>query len=171
MTLLKLFGVLFAVNLLTVGGGYVSLPLLHRFFVEDFGWLTSRDLTDAVAIGQLSPGPMTIMNVFIGHKVAGIPGALTATVASYLPSIAVGSLVARHYPSLRRWATFVAVLRGMTAAVVGMLLAVSLQLAWVALVHPVAVAIGAGTFALMTLTKVDPTLVVLAAGLVGAVFL
>ena len=42
MTLVKLFGVLFAVNLLTVGGGYVSLPLLHRYFVQDFGWYDAR---------------------------------------------------------------------------------------------------------------------------------
>ncbi len=171
MTLAKLFGVLFAVNLLTVGGGYVTLPLLHRFFVEDFRWLTSGELADAVAVGQLSPGPMTIMNVFIGQKVAGIPGAVTAAVASYLPSLAVGSLVARSYPRLRRSAAVAAVLRGTKAAVVGMLLAVALQLAGAAFVHPAAIAIGAASFALMACTRLDPTLVVVAAGVAGAALL
>lgn len=171
MTLVKLFGVLFAVNLLTIGGGYVTLPLLHRFFVEDFGWLTSRELADAVAVGQLTPGPMTIMNVFIGHKVAGFAGAVTATVASYLPSVAVGSLVARWYPKLRHSAAVAAVLRGMKPAVAGMLLAVTVQLGEASLVHPVALCIGAGTFVLMALTRLDPTLVVVAAGLAGAALL
>jgi chromate transporter len=171
MTLVKLFGVLFAVNLLTVGGGYVTLPLLHRFFVEDFGWLTSRELADAVAIGQLSPGPMTIMNVFIGQKVAGFPGAVTATVATYLPSVVVVSLVARSYTKLRSSAAVAAVLRGMRPAVVGMLLAVSLQLAEVSLVHPVAVAVAAVSFAAMAFTNLDPTVVVVAAGVAGAAFL
>ena len=171
MTLLKLFGVLFAVNLLTVGGGYVTLPLLHRFFVEDFGWLTSGELADAVAVGQLSPGPMTIMNVFVGQKVAGLPGAVTATVASYLPSVALGSLVAKSYPRLVQSAAAAAVLRGTKAAVVGMLLAVTGQLAGASFVHPVAIAIGAGSFALLACTRLDPTLVVVAAGLAGAALL
>ncbi len=171
MTLLKLFAVLFAVNLLTVGGGYVSLPLLHRYFVEDFGWLTSRELADAVAVGQLSPGPMTIMNVFIGQKVAGFSGALTAAVASYLPSVSVGCLVARWYPRLKQSAAVMAVLRGTKAAVVGLLLAVTGQLAAASFVHPAAIAIGAASFALMAFTKLDPTLVVVGAGLAGAALL
>lgn len=171
MTLVKLFGVLFAVNLLTVGGGYVTLPLLHRFFVEDFGWLTSRELTDAVAIGQLSPGPMTIMNAFIGHKVAGFAGAVTATLATYLPSVAVGSLVGRWYPRLKQSATAAAVLRGMTVGVVGMLLAVTLQLGREAVADPASVVLAAATFALMACTRLDPTLLVVAAGVAGAAFL
>jgi chromate transporter len=171
VTLLKLFGVLFAVNLLTVGGGYVSLPLLHRYFVHDFGWLTSREFTDAVAVGQLSPGPMTIMNVFVGQKVAGFPGAVAAALGSYLPSISVGCLVARWYPALKRSPALAAVLRGTKAAVVGMLLAVMLQLADASFAHPLPIAIGAGAFALMASTRLDPTLVVVAAGVAGAVFL
>jgi chromate transporter len=171
MTLLKLFAVLFAVNLLTVGGVYVSLPLLHRYFVEDFGWLTSREFADAVAVGQLSPGPMTIMNVFIGQKVGGLPGAVVAAAGSYLPSLAVGSLVARSYARWRDSVALAAVLRGSKAAVVGLLLAVMLQLAGASFGHPLTIAIGAGSFALMACTRLDPTLVVLAAGLAGAVFL
>ncbi|HET8538494.1 MAG TPA: chromate transporter [Anaeromyxobacter sp.] len=171
MTLLKLFGVLFAVNLLTIGGGYVSLPLLHRFLVEDLGWLTRQELGDAVAIGQLAPGPMTIMNVFIGQKIAGFPGAVTAAIATYLPCVAVGVLAGRSYARLRDSAAVAAVLRGMKPAVVGMLLAVALQLAEVSFVHPAAIAIGLGSLALMTCTRLDPTLVVLIAGVAGAVLL
>ncbi len=171
MTLLKLFGVLFAVNLLTVGGGYVTLPLLQRFLVEDFRWLTNGELADAVAVGQLSPGPMTIMNVFVGHKVAGFPGAVTATVASYLPSLAIGALVARSYVRLQQSAAVAAVLRGTKAAVVGMLLAVMLQLGAASLVHPAAIAIGVASLVLMVCTRVDPTLVVVGAGVAGAALL
>lgn len=172
MTLAKLFGVLFAVNLVTVGGGYVSLPLLHRFFVEDFGWLTSGEFADAIAIGQLTPGPMTIMNVFIGHKVAGFPGALAATVASYLPSVVVVSAVARSYSKRRDAAPVAAALRGLKPAVAGMLLAVTVQLAGASLVHhPIAAGLGVASFVVMAFTKLDPTLVVVAAGLVGAALL
>lgn len=171
MTLLKLFAVLFAVNLLTVGGGYVALPVLHRFFVEDFGWLTSAELADSVAVGQLSPGPMTIMNVFIGHKVAGLAGAVTAAVASYLPSVAVGSFLARSYPRLRRSAIAAAVLRGMKPAVVGILLAVAVQLAGIAIVDRVTLGLAAGSFAVVACTRIDPTLVVAVAAAAGAALL
>jgi chromate transporter len=171
MTLLKLFGVLFAVNLVTVGGGYVTLPLLHRFFVEDLRWLTAGELADAVAVGQLSPGPMTIMNVFIGQRVAGLPGAITAAVASYLPSLTLGVFVARSYVRLRRSAAVAAVLRGTAAAVVGMLLAVMLRLAAASFVHPAEIAIGAAALALTACTRADPTLVVVGAGVAGAVLL
>ncbi len=171
MTLVRLFAVLFAVNLLTIGGGYVSLPLLHRWFVEDFGWLTTRDLADAVVVGQLSPGPMTIMNVFIGQKVAGFAGAVTAAVASYLPSVSVGCAVARWYPRLGRSPGVAAVVRGTKAAVVGMLLAVTLQLAGASFLDPATIAMGLAAFALLACTRIDPTLVVVAAGVGGALFL
>jgi chromate transporter len=171
MILLKLFAVLFAVNLLTVGGGYVTLPLLHRFFVDDFGWLTRREFLDCVAVGQITPGPMTLMNAFIGHKVAGVPGAVIATVASYLPSVTVVALVTRYYLRFKGSRAVAAVSRGVVPAVVGMLLAVTLDLARTSLVAPLPVALAAASFALMVFTRIDPTVVVVAAGLAGAAFL
>jgi chromate transporter len=171
MVLLKLFAVLFAVNLLTVGGGYVTLPLLHRFFVEDFGWLTRQEFVDCVAVGQVTPGPMTLMNAFIGHKAAGVTGAVIATVASYLPSVTVVTLVSRYYLQLRSSRAVAAVARGVTPAVVGMLLAVTLDLSRTSLVAPLPTALAAGSFALMAFTRIDPTVVVVAAGLAGAAFL
>jgi chromate transporter len=171
MTLVKLFAVLFAVNLVTIGGGYVTLPLLHRFFVEDFGWLTRQEFVDCVAVGQVTPGPMTIMNAFIGHKVAGVTGAVIATIGSYLPSIAVVTLVTRSYLKFRTSLAVASVFRGIKPAVVGMLLAVTLDLAKVSLGAPLPIALAAASFAVMAFTRIDPTFVVLAAGLMGAAFL
>jgi chromate transporter len=171
MTLLKLFGVLFAVNLLTIGGGYVTLPLLHRFFVEDFGWLTSREFVDCVAVGQVTPGPMTLMNAFIGQKVAGVPGALVATIGSYLPSVLVVTLVTRYYLKFRSSRVVASVFRGVKPAVAGMLLAVTVGLARVSLADAVPVVLAVSSFALLSFTRIDPTVLVVAAGLVGAVFL
>lgn len=171
MTLLKLFGVLFAVNLFTIGGGYVMLPLLNQFFVEDFGWLTRQEFLDAVAIGQVTPGPLTIMNTFIGYKVAGFPGAVAAVAGSYLPSLAVVTLVTRYYMKFKGLRAVASVFRGIRPAVVGMLLAVGLNLAGISLGSPLTAAIGLASFALMAFTKVDPTLIVILAGVVGGVFL
>ncbi len=168
MTLVLLFGVLFVVNLFTIGGGYVMLPLLHGFFVERFGWLTNQEFMDAVAIGQVTPGPLTIMNAFIGYKVAGIAGAVTATAGSYLPSLLVVTFVTKYYLKFKSSRAVASVFRGIKPAVVGMLLAVCVSLGTASLVDPVTVAICVTSFALVALTKIDPTLVVLAAGLAGA---
>jgi chromate transporter len=171
MTLLQLFGVLFVVNLFTIGGGYVMLPLLHGFFVEQFGWLTNQEFTDAVAIGQITPGPLTIMNAFIGFKVAGVAGALAATAGSYLPSLLIVTWVAKYYLKFKRLQAVDAVFRGIKPTVVGMLLAVGVSLAGTSLVNPTSVAICGVSFALMAFTKIDATLVVLAAGVAGAALL
>jgi chromate transporter len=169
VTLVLLFGVLFLVNLFTIGGGYVMLPLLHGFFVDQFGWLTNQEFTDAVAIGQVTPGPLTVMNAFIGYKVAGFAGAVTATVGSYLPSLLVTTLVTKYYLEFKNSTVVRSAFRGVKPVVVGMLLAVCVNLAASSFVSPIPIAIGVVCFALMTLTKADPTLVVLGAGVAGAV--
>ena len=171
MTLVLLFGVLFLVNLFTIGGGYVMLPLLHGFFVDQFGWLTNREFTDAVAIGQVTPGPLTVMNAFIGFKVAGLAGAVTATAGSYLPSLLVTTFVTKYYLRFKASEIVRSVFRGIKPVVVGMLLAVCVNLGTASFVSPIPVAIGVASFALMMLTKADPTLVVLGAGVAGAVLL
>lgn len=171
MTIARLFGVLFLVNLCTIGGGYVMLPLLHRFFVEDFGWLTAQEFVDAIAIGQVTPGPLTVMNAFIGHKVAGFPGAVAATVGSYLPSVLVVSLVARAYARIKDSRAVAAAFRGIQVAVVGMLLAVGADLAGVSLRSALAIGIGAASFALMAFSRVDPTFVIVGAALLGGALL
>ncbi|HEY6099483.1 MAG TPA: chromate transporter [Anaeromyxobacter sp.] len=171
MTLLQLFAILFLVSLVTIGGGYAMLPLLHRFFVEDLRWLTQQEFLDAVAVGQVTPGPLTTMNAFIGHKVAGVPGALVAAAGTYLPSLVVMSLVSRSYGKLQGSRALAAVLRGVKPAVVGMLVAVGVSLAGTSLGAPLAAAIGIGSFAVMAFTRTDPTFVVIAAGLLGAAFL
>lgn len=170
MTLLQLFAILFLVSLCTIGGGYAMLPLLHRFFVEDLSWLSRQEFLDAVAVGQMTPGPLTIMNAFIGHKVAGLPGAAVATAGTFLPSVVVVSFLARHHARLKGSRAFAAVLRGIKPAVVGMLVAVGASLAGTSLGVPIGAAIAVGSFAVAAFTRVDPTFVVIAAGLLGAAF-
>lgn len=171
MILLQLFGVMFLVNLFTIGGGYVMLPLLHDFFVTQFGWLTDGEFMDAVALGQVTPGPLTIMNAFIGFKVLGLPGAVVATVGSYLPSLVVVTYATKYYLKFRGSRAVAAVFGGIKPAVVGMLGAVAMTLGSASFVEPEAAAIGGACFVLMSFTRVDPTLVIVGAGVAGAVFL
>lgn len=171
MILLQLFGVLFVINFFTIGGGYVMLPLLHDFFVLKFHWLTDKEFLDAVAIGQVTPGPLTIMNAFIGYKVMGLAGAIAATAGSYLPSLIVVTQVTKYYLKFKESKVVASVFLGIKPAVVGMLAAVAMKLGASSFVDPTAVAIGLGGFVLISFTKVDPTFVIIGAGVAGAVFM
>ena len=101
MSLLKLFAIFFAVNLFTIGGGYVMIPMLHDIFVLHYKVLTQKEFLDAVALGQLSPGPLSLMNVFIGYKLMGFLGAAAAALGTYLPSLTVVTLVVKYYVRFR----------------------------------------------------------------------
>ena len=171
MTLLRLFGVLFAVNLFTIGGGYVMLPILHDFFVVHYRWLTDKEFLDAVALGQITPGPLTIMNAFIGYKVSGLAGAVAATAGSYMPSFIVVTLVTKYYLKLKDSTAVEAVFKGIKPAVVGMLAAVAIKLGGTSMVDATTVSIAAGSFALMAFTRVDPTVVILGSGVAGYILL
>jgi len=168
MLLAQLFGILFLVNAFTIGGGYVMLPLLHDFFVTKYHWLTNQEFLDAVAIGQISPGPLTTMNAFIGFKVAGLAGAAAAAIGSYLPSLLIATFVTKHYLAFKDSRVVAAVFNGIKPVVVGMLAAVALQLGGTSAASLPALAIVAGSFLLMFFTAVDPTFVILGAGIAGA---
>ena len=97
MILLKFCLFLIVVNSLTVGGGFVMLPMLQKEFVENYHWLTNKEFMDAIAIGQITPGPLTVMNAFIGFKIFGLIGAISAVISTYLPCIIIVTIVAKYY--------------------------------------------------------------------------
>jgi len=85
---------------LTFGSGLVIVPFLQQGVVQEYGWLTERDFLVAVAVGMISPGPVVITATFVGYLVAGLWGALAATVGIFLPSfvlvLVAAPLLARH---------------------------------------------------------------------------
>ena len=168
MLLAQLFGVLLLVNAFTIGGGYVMLPILHDFFVTKFHWLTNQEFLDAVAIGQITPGPLTTMNAFIGYKVAGLSGAAVAAIGSYLPSLFIATIVTKHYLAFKNSRVVAGVFKGIKPAVVGMLAAVAWKLGGTSVAGFPELVVAAGGFLLMSFTPADPTFVILGAGVAGA---
>lgn len=116
------------------GSGYVLLAFLRQDFVERLGWLTDRQLIDAVIVGQFTPGPVFTTATFIGYLVGRTPGALLATVAIFLPSFALVALVYPIVPRLRRSPWTSAFLDGVNAAALGLMAAVTWQLGRAAIV-------------------------------------
>jgi len=171
MDLLRLAMVLFVANALTIGGGYAMVPLLQREFVEHYHWLTNKEFIDAIAVGQVTPGPLTVMNAFMGFKIGGLAGALIAMAASYLPCIIIVTIVTKYYLRYKELWWVRASFSGIKPAVVGLLAAVLLFLSNGTVTNPVTKGIAVVSFALLTFTKLDPSFIIIGAGILGALVL
>lgn len=116
------------VGTLLFGSGMVLFAFIHRDVVTSYGWLTEQQLLDAIAVGQITPGPVLSSATFIGYLVAGWPGAVVSTIAIFLPSFVIVAFIGPWIPRLRQSRPAQAFLRGVNAAVVALILAVSLAL-------------------------------------------
>ncbi len=169
--LLKFCWILIYINALTIGGGFVMLPMLQKEFVEKYHWLTNQEFLDAIAIGQVTPGPLTVMNAFIGYKIFGLPGSILAMISSYLPCIIIVTLVARFYYSYKESIIVSSSFKGIKAAVIGLLGAVAITLGNSSLVDLPTFGIAVASFSVIAFTKIDPTFVIIGAGIAGALAL
>lgn len=168
MSLLTFCWILFYINALTIGGGYAMLPLLQREFVDKHHWLTNQEFLDAIAIGQLSPGPLTVMNAFIGFKLHGLIGSLLAVISSYLPSLLIVTFAVKYYYDYKDSKLIASSFIGIKSAVIGLLAAVSVSLGNISLVDPGTFAIALCSFAVIAFTKIDPSFIIIGAGVIGA---
>ena len=122
MIYLQLFWSMFQIGLLSIGGGYVAIPLIQRQIVELHGWLTPTEFTDVITIAEMTPGPIAINSAtFVGIRIAGIPGALVATLACVLPSCIIVILLAKLYYRYRNLHVIQYELSGLRPAVVAMI--------------------------------------------------
>jgi chromate transporter len=171
MILLKFCWILIIVNALTIGGGFVMLPMLQREFVEKYHWLTNKEFLDAIAMGQITPGPLTVMNAFIGYKIYGLTGAIMAMISTYLPGIIIVTAVAKYYYDYKESVIVNSSFKGIKPAVIGLLAAVAISLGRTSLTDPKTFGIAIISFALIAFTKIEPTSVIIGAGIIGALFL
>ena len=103
MILLQLFWSFLQIGLFSFGGGYAAMPLIQAQIVTQHGWLGMAEFTDLVTISQMTPGPIAInAATFVGLRVAGVSGALAATVGCMLPSCVLVTLLARLYLRYRK---------------------------------------------------------------------
>ena len=157
-------------GLLSFGGAYASLVFVQRGAVAQYHWLSDSQLLDGVAISVATPGPFMLFTTFVGYLVAGIPGAVLATFFVFLPSFIFVIGGAHYVEKLSENRPIQAFLAGVSAAVVGVIAVVSLDLIPGALVDWPTVGIAAVSFLLIAFLKRDVALVAAGAMLGGIIY-
>jgi chromate transporter len=165
--LVTLGGVFLKAGALLYGSGYVLIAFLRGDLVDRLGWLTDAQLIDAVAIGQVTPGPLFTTATFVGYVLAGAPGAVIATTAIFLPAFLIVALVGPWIGRIRDRAITAALLDGINAAAIGLMAGVSVQLGTAAIRDPLTAAIGVVAGILLVVGRVPSVLLVLAGGAIG----
>ena len=155
------------ISLTLFGGGYVVIPALHELFVENLKWLTSAEFADGIAIGQITPGPIFITAAFIGYKVAGVLGALLATLAIFTPPAALTVLLSRFVEVLNHSSVVKAAMKGIRAAVIGMIFASAITIGQTITLSVAAAAIFVVTFFISFKYTISPIYLILGAGVAG----
>ncbi|OGU33492.1 MAG: chromate transporter [Gemmatimonadetes bacterium RIFCSPLOWO2_12_FULL_68_9] len=165
--LFQLFAVFAKAGAVLFGSGYVLLAFLRADLVERLRWLTEAQLLDAIAIGQVTPGPVFTTATFIGYILAGTPGAIVATVGIFLPAFIFVAVSGPVVPRLRQSRVAGAALDGIIVASLALMMTVTWQLARAALVDAVTVALaGVSLLALVTF-RVNSAWLICAGGALG----
>jgi chromate transporter len=160
LTFLKIGSVLY-------GSGYVLLAFLRADFVLRLGWLTDQQLIDAVAIGQVTPGPLFTAATFIGYLLGGTSGALLATLGIFLPSFIFVAISNPLIPKIRNSAWAGSLLDGVNASALGLMAAVTFQLAVSSLTDFFTIIIAAISLVLLLRYKVNSTWLIAGGALAG----
>jgi len=137
------------IGAISYGSGYVLLAFLHADFVANLHWLSDKQLLDAVALGQATPGPVFTTATFLGYLFAGLPGALLATIGIFLPGFVFVPFLQPLVRLARERSSVGSMLDGVNAGVLGLIAAVTLQIGRAAVVDLATVLIVVVSFAIL----------------------
>jgi chromate transporter len=159
-TLPGLFWIFVKIGSVLFGSGYVLLAFLRADLVERIGWLTEAQLIDAIAVGQMTPGPVFTTATFIGYLLAGASGAVVATAGIFLPAFVFVALSGPLVPRLRASPTAGAFLDGVNVASLALMAVVTIQLGHAALVDLPTVALAVAAAALLLRFELNATWII-----------
>lgn len=166
------------IGLLSFGGGYASISIVEKQVVEIKNWMTYSEFADIVAIDELTPGPVAInAATFVGTKMAGVPGAIAATLGAIIPSCIIALILVKIYYKYRSLKGVNGALYGLKSMVVAMILSTTISIAKNALFYyfPIdlyafdylGIAMTVAALIILRKTKINPLLVMLGCGAIG----
>lgn len=154
------------IGTLLFGSGYVLLAFMRSEFVGP-GLLIDQQLIDAIAVGQLTPGPVFTTATFVGYVLAGFPGAFLGTVGIFLPAFVFVVITGPIIPRLRRSPVLAGLLDGANVVSLALMAGVTWQLGRVSVIEPIAALLALATLVLLFTTEVNPAWLVIGGGAVG----
>jgi len=163
----QLFLLFLKVGAVLYGSGYVLLAFLRNDLVLRLGWLTDQQLIDAIAIGQVTPGPILTTATFIGYVLAGVPGAIVATLGIFLPSFLFVTILNPLVPRMRQSPWTAALLDGVNVAALGLMAGVTLIIGRAAVIDLPTIVLALIAAVLLFRFKVSTIWLVLGAALLG----
>ena len=182
MIYLQLFLSFLQIGLFSIGGGYAAMPLIQNQVVDVHPWLTMTQFADIMTIAEMTPGLIAINGAtFVGIQVAGLPGAIVATIGCVFPSCIIVTTLAYVYYRYRGLSMIQGILAGLRPAVVAMIASAGLSLLIMALYgqrslpsdvgsfDTVALVIFIGAFIILRKLKPNPVWVMAACGVIGVV--
>jgi chromate transporter len=167
VSIIQLFLSFLKVGAVIFGSGYVLLAFLRAEFIDRLHWLSEKQLIDAVAVGQFTPGPVFTTATFIGYVLAGIPGALVSTVGIFLPGFLLVAASGPLIPKLRRSRIASAVLDGVAVGSLALMMVVAWQLGRAAVVDWLTVLILIVSLVVLLRFRLNSAWLIAGAALVG----
>lgn len=154
-------------SLTLFGGGYVIVPAMQSVIVDGFHWLTTKEFSDAIAMGQITPGPVIITATFIGFKVGGVLGAISATLAIFFPPGFLMLILSGFLKKIKDSSVITAIFMGMRPAIIGMIFSAAYTVGKGAEMIWPSVVLFLVVFILLTRYRVNILYVIPASGLAG----
>ncbi len=151
----------FRIGLFVFGNGYTMMPLIQQEVVAVRGWLTTNQFLVGVALGQITPGPVTITAVFIGYSLMGLLGGLVGIISMYLPAVLLVIIVSPVFKRIKNNPWIRSSLMGLNAAFVGLMVYFLIRSSMTALVDIPTIVLATGAFAAIKLTKINTILIIL----------
>lgn len=158
-------------SLTQFGGGYVIIPTMQKIVVNGMKWLTDKEFVDAIAMGQITPGPIFISATFIGYKLAGFWGALNATISIFFPTAVLTIFFAKFFNQINKSVWLVAVFKGLRPAIIGMIISAAFTIMFNNGFTLFSITIFAISLLSVMRFKIDPAYIIPVAGILGFLIL
>lgn len=180
MIYLQLFISFLQIGLFSIGGGYAAMPLIQQQVVENHQWLSMTQFTDLITIAEMTPGPIAVNSAtFVGIQIAGIPGAIVATLGCILPSLVIVLILAKLYIKYRNGHTLQTILGTMSPAIVALIGSAGLTILYLVLwgdaahtLHNIRILgpiLSAAALFILRKWKLNPILIMLLCGVIYTV--
>lgn len=178
-TLFSLFLSFFFIGSFSIGGGYAIIPLIQQQVVEKEGWITQAVFTDMIAISQMTPGPLAVnTSTFVGLKIAGIPGALLATLGCVITGVCLSVFLHRIFSHYGESPYLLKIIGGLKAASLGLIVSAAFTIILLAFtgqshlslsakIDFISVSLFIGSFLCLRKLKWNPVLCMVLAAIAG----